>query len=83
MGGFADAHAPAISMATLVAAGRLSPSAAVVPILAGVTANSLTKIVVSVDRCSPAFTVRVTAGVVLAVAAMWAAIPFSTTLLHI
>lgn len=71
VGGFADAHAAAISISSLVAAGKLGPSAAVVPILVGMTANSITKIVVAFDRCSPAFSIQVAAGVALVVAAMW------------
>ena len=71
IGGLADAHSAAISMSSLVATGKLSPAAAVVPILLGVTTNSITKLVVAFARANPQFTIRVSAGVVLVVAALW------------
>ncbi|MGH9366185.1 MAG: MgtC/SapB family protein, partial [Thermoanaerobaculia bacterium] len=43
LAGFADAHAAAISAASLVAAGKLPAAGAVLPILAGLTTNTLTK----------------------------------------
>jgi uncharacterized membrane protein (DUF4010 family) len=70
-GGLADAHSAAISMSSLVASGKLAATAAVVPILVGVTANAITKMVVAFDRRSIAFTAQVTAGIVLMVAALW------------
>jgi uncharacterized membrane protein (DUF4010 family) len=70
-GGLADAHSAAISMSSLVAAGRLTPAAAVVPILVGVTTNSLTKVVLAFDRSNPRFAVEVAIGIVLVAAALW------------
>jgi uncharacterized membrane protein (DUF4010 family) len=72
IGGLADAHAAAISMSSLVAAGRLTPSAAVVPILVGVTANSITKMAVAIDPSKPTFSVQVGVGIVLVLAGLWA-----------
>ncbi len=70
-GGLADAHSAAISMSSLVAAGTLTPMAAVMPILVGVTTNSMTKLVVAFDRSNPRFTLEVSIGIVLVVAALW------------
>ncbi len=47
LSGFADTHATAISIASLVSAGKLNPESAVFPILLGFTTNTLTKIVVA------------------------------------
>jgi uncharacterized membrane protein (DUF4010 family) len=71
LGGFADAHAAAISISSLVAAAKLSPSAAVAPILLGITANSITKLAVTVGRASVAFSVQVGIGIVLIIASIW------------
>lgn len=45
--GFADAHAPAISAASLVSTGKLSPQAAVMPILVALSANAISKLVMA------------------------------------
>lgn len=45
--GFADTHATAISIASLVSSGKLTPESAIAPILLGFTTNTLTKIVVA------------------------------------
>jgi uncharacterized membrane protein (DUF4010 family) len=50
LSGFADTHATAISVASLVSAGKLTPKAAVFPILLGFTTNSLTKAVVALRQ---------------------------------
>ena len=71
-GGLADAHAAAISMSSLVASGKLAPAAAVTPILVGVTANFITKLVVAVGSHSLRFTLQVGAGILLVVAGLWA-----------
>ena len=47
LSGFADTHATAISIASLVSAGKLAPELAVLPILVGFTTNTLTKVVVA------------------------------------
>jgi uncharacterized membrane protein (DUF4010 family) len=70
--GFADAHAAAISAATLVAAGRLDADAAVVPILVALTTNSVTKAALAAGIGGRAYARRVIAGLVLVLAAAWA-----------
>src|SRR5581483_10259822 len=72
LGGLADAHAAAISISSLVAAGRVTSSSAVIPILLGVSANALTKLAIAAGGGSRRFAVEVSIGVVLVVAALWA-----------
>ncbi|EHP39503.1 hypothetical protein OR16_31309 [Cupriavidus basilensis OR16] len=69
-GGFADAHAATVSVAAQVAAGRLSPEAAVWPVLAAFSSNTMTKIVVAAAG-GRTFAWRVGSGLVLAAAATW------------
>ena len=70
--GFVDTHAPAISIASLTADGRMTAQEAVIPILAGFTTNTITKIVVAMTSGGRAFALRVAPGVVLVAAAAWA-----------
>lgn len=69
--GFADTHASAISIASLAAQGKLSADAAVVPILAGFTTNTVTKVIVAATAGGRAFALRVVPGVLLVAAAAW------------
>jgi len=69
--GLVDAHAAAASVASLVAAGRLPATDAVVPILCGLTANTLSKLVVTLMVRSPRFTAQIIPGLVLLVVAAW------------
>lgn len=71
--GFADTHAPAISVASLVADGRLTPHAAVVPILAAFSTNTITKMVLAFTGGGPRFALYVAPGQLLMLAAAWAA----------
>ena len=70
--GFVDTHAPAISIASLAATGRMQPAEVVIPILAGFTTNTVTKIVVAATSGGRAFALRVAPGVVLVAVAAWA-----------
>jgi len=72
LSGFADAHAAAIAVASLAAAGRFSPGDAVVPILAGFTTNTVSKIVVAVTTGDRRFVLATVPGLVLVAAAAWA-----------
>lgn len=71
--GFADTHAPSISVASLVADGRLTPQAAVVPILAAFTTNTVTKMVFAFTAGGARFALYVVPGQLLMLAAAWAA----------
>ena len=70
--GFADAHAAAVSMSSQVAAGKMVARDACIPILVGLTTNSLTKIVLAVASGSHAFARRVVPGLIVVLAAAWA-----------
>jgi uncharacterized membrane protein (DUF4010 family) len=69
--GLVDTHAAAISVATLVASGKITPQDAVLPILVGLTSNTLTKIVVAATSGGWAFALRVVPGLVLVTLAAW------------
>jgi len=69
LSGFADTHATAISVASLVSAGKLAPEAAIFPILLGFTTNSLTKAVVAFASGGYRFATRVFPGLIVVVLA--------------
>lgn len=69
--GLVDTHAAAISVATLVASGKVTPQDAVVPILAALTSNTLSKLIMAVTSGGWAFAVRVVPGLVLVALAAW------------
>lgn len=69
--GFADTHAAAMSVAALVAAGKLPAADAVVPILSALTTNSITKAVVSVTAGNGRFAGQIIPGLALLLAGAW------------
>jgi uncharacterized membrane protein (DUF4010 family) len=71
LAGLVDAHAAAISIASLVASGRMSPVDAVVPILAGLSTNTITKIIFAATSGGRAFAIRVIPGLILVAASAW------------
>lgn len=71
--GLLDTHAAAISVATLVTSGRITPEDAVVPILSALTSNTLSKIIIAVTSGGWAFALRVVPGLVLVALAAWIA----------
>lgn len=70
--GLVDAQAAAISVATLVASGKVTPQEAVVPILAGLTSNTLSKIIMAMASGGWSFALRVVPGLILVAVAAWA-----------
>jgi len=70
--GFADAHASAVSAASLAASGGLSANAAVVAILVAFTTNTLTKGVAAWVSGGSRFAAGVIPGLVLMLVAAWA-----------
>lgn len=72
LAGLVDTHAAAISMANLAAQGEMAPRAAVIPILAAFTTNTLTKVVFATVAGGRAFAARVVPGLILVAAAAWA-----------
>ncbi|MEQ1696511.1 MAG: MgtC/SapB family protein [Hyphomicrobiaceae bacterium] len=71
IGGFADTHAPAISVGQLVNANKFNPSDAIMPILLAMTANTITKAVVAYSSGGTAYALRVIPGLILVIAAAW------------
>lgn len=69
--GLVDTHAAGISVATLVASGKITPQDAVLPILAGLTSNTLTKIVMASTSGGWPFALRVVPGLILVTLAAW------------
>jgi uncharacterized membrane protein (DUF4010 family) len=69
--GLVDTHATAISVATLVASGKVASQDAVLPILAGLTSNTLSKIIMAATGGGWAFALRVVPGLVLVALAAW------------
>lgn len=70
-GGLVDAHAAGFAAATMVASSHIEPHAAVMPILAGLTTNTATKVALAFSGGQGAFAWRVVPGLVLVIAAAW------------
>ena len=70
--GFADAHSAAVSAASLVTAQKMTAAQAVYPVLAALTTNTATKVVLAFTGGSRAFALAVVPGLLLVVAAAWA-----------
>ncbi len=79
--GLVDTHAPAVAAATLVASGKIGAADAVVPILAALSANTISKIVVAWTSGGASFALRLIPGLVLVIAAAWAG-AFAPSLVH-
>jgi uncharacterized membrane protein (DUF4010 family) len=69
--GFVDTHAAAISIVSMVAAGKMSAAEAVVPILAGLTTNTVSKMIFARTSGGTSFAVRVIPGLILVALAAW------------
>ncbi len=72
LAGFVDTHSAAISVATLVASGKMTAADAVLPILAGLSTNTISKLVLAGTSGGRSFAVRVIPGLILVVLAAWA-----------
>jgi uncharacterized membrane protein (DUF4010 family) len=70
--GLADTHAAAVSVASLVASGKMPPGEAAIPILAALSTNTISKIVVASTSGSRAFAFRVVPGLILLIVGAWA-----------
>lgn len=71
LAGFADTHAAAISVASLMNAGDFVAVDAISPILAAMTCNGVTKLVMAFGAGAPAFAARVAPGIVLSLIVAW------------
>ncbi len=69
--GFADTHSAAVSVASLVAANKMTARQAIVPILAGLTTNTVSKVVFASVAGGRRFAAKVVPGLVLMIAATW------------
>ena len=69
--GFADAQSAAVSASSLVAAGRLTPADAVIPVLAALTTNTVSKAVLAYVLGKRRFAVDVWIGLMLVLGAAW------------
>jgi uncharacterized membrane protein (DUF4010 family) len=71
LAGFVDTHSAAISVASLVASGKMTEGDAVLPILAGLSTNTISKLVLAGTSGGRSFAVRVIPGLILVVLAAW------------
>jgi uncharacterized membrane protein (DUF4010 family) len=71
LAGFADTHAVAISVASLVGAGKISVADAVPIILIGFTTNSFSKAVIAATTGGRRFALAVIPGLFLVLGAAW------------
>lgn len=69
--GLADAHSTAASVASLVATQKISDSAALWPILAGLTTNSLMKVAVAFKSGGVSYAMRIVPGLALVMGVIW------------
>lgn len=71
LGGLADVHASTISVASMVADGKIATQQIGLPILAALSSNALTKIVLAWTQGGSAFAWRVIPGIVFSLLAAW------------
>jgi uncharacterized membrane protein (DUF4010 family) len=67
--GFADTHSAAVSIASLVASGKMGPADAISPILAALSTNTICKIIVAWTGGRRAFALRLIPGLLLIISA--------------
>jgi uncharacterized membrane protein (DUF4010 family) len=72
LAGFVDTHSAAISVASLVASGKMSAADAVFPILAGLSTNTISKMVLAGVSGGRSFALRVIPGLIVVALAAWA-----------
>ncbi len=73
--GFTDAHAPAISSASLAASGRTQAEFAALAVLVGFTTNTVSKTVVAFSLGDRRYALKLVPGLALMAVAAWAAWP--------
>ena len=69
--GFADAHAALVSTVSLVASGKLDPAAAVIPILAALSTNTVSKLVVALVTGGPRYALELAPGLLSLAGGAW------------
>jgi uncharacterized membrane protein (DUF4010 family) len=75
--GFADTYTAAVAVASLVAAGKLSANEAVLPILAGLTTNTITKVVLAILSGNWRFISAIILGLILVIISAWIGAAFA------
>jgi uncharacterized membrane protein (DUF4010 family) len=76
--GMFDAHATAASIASLVASQKLTVTHALLPIIIGLSSNTVTKVVVAFKADGTTYAIRISIGLVLMIACCFLALtPFS------
>lgn len=73
LAGLADTHAAAVSVASLVSAGKFTSQESVLPILAALTTNTLTKVAVAFSSGGRQFALRVVPGLLGVIGSAWLA----------
>jgi uncharacterized membrane protein (DUF4010 family) len=74
LAGFVDTHSAAISVASLVASGKMSAADAVFPILAGLSTNTISKMFLAGISGGRSFALRVIPGLIVVALAAWAGV---------
>lgn len=69
--GFADAHAALVSTVSLVASGKLEAAAAVIPILAALSTNTVSKLVVALVTGGPRYALELAPGLLSLAGGAW------------
>jgi len=72
LAGFVDTHAAAISAASLVATGKLRAVDAMIPILVGLSTNTISKVIFAVASGGRSFALRVIPGLITVALLAWA-----------
>ena len=70
--GFVDTHSAAISIASLVSSGKVTSNDAILPILAGLSTNTFSKMVFAGISGGRSFAIRVIPGLIIVALAAWA-----------
>jgi uncharacterized membrane protein (DUF4010 family) len=71
LAGFADAQSAVASVASLAAESKLTTAQAVVPMLAGLTTNTVTKVILAISTGGRPFARQVIPGLIVVIGAAW------------
>jgi protein-S-isoprenylcysteine O-methyltransferase Ste14 len=71
--GLVSTNAAAVALASLVAAGQISPIQGALPLAAALSANTAVRLWICVRASEPSYRWAVSGGLVLQLAALWAA----------
>jgi uncharacterized membrane protein (DUF4010 family) len=71
LAGFADTHSVAVSIASLVASGKMNAADAISPILAALSTNTISKIIAAWTSGGRSYALRLIPGLLLVISAAW------------